>query len=145
MSQIYFQHTTPSHIKFEVSCTLFVSRKLNSRNSVSSFFNVWQPSRKLIKEKLIPVNKEIAFTRRKVFSFPCQKENTFLFLAPLIKHIFTLSASLSKNKNNWKARRFWKNHTLQFMYFFPQQISVLFLYIISFMFSSSSYFLDLQE
>ena len=124
MSQIYFQHTTPSHIKFAVSYALFVSMKLNFRNSVSSFSNVWQPSGKLVKQKLIPVNKEIAFTRRKVFSFPL-----------LIKHIFP---SLCPKIVEKQRRSAGESH-LHFKYFFPSNFSIISLYV----FLSSSYFLDL--
>ena len=47
------------HVSMAISTnTLFVLRKSNSRNSFSSFFNVWQPSGNLVKEKLIPVNKK---------------------------------------------------------------------------------------
>ena len=60
-----------SEWKNELFQALFVLRKPNSRNPFSSFSHVWQPSRKLVKGKLIPVNKKTAFTRRKVFSFPC--------------------------------------------------------------------------
>jgi hypothetical protein len=47
------------HVSMVISTnTLFVLRKSNSRNSFSSFFNVWQPSGNLVKGKLIPVNKK---------------------------------------------------------------------------------------
>jgi hypothetical protein len=47
---------------------LFVSRKVNSRNSLSLFSNVWQSSGNLVKGKLIPVNKNsLLYPQESVF------------------------------------------------------------------------------
>jgi len=105
---------------------LFVLRKLNSRNSFSSFPHVWQPSGKLVKGKLIPVNKKICLYLQESVFLSLSKGKHFSLL---IKHIFPLSMSLSEN--SWKAKKIWRI-SLTFQVFFPLNFSIISLYVFIF-------------
>ena len=64
-----------------------------------------------------------------MFSFPCQKENTFLSL--LIKHIWTpLCISVQKQL---KSKKIWESHS-SFQVFFPSNFSIIFLYYFLYVF-----------
>jgi len=114
---------------------LFVSRKPNSRNSFSSFSNVWQPSGNLVKGKLIPVNKKNLLYLQECVFLSLSKGKHF----PIFTDKTHLNPSL-----HLCPKTIEKQEDLRIILFisgiFPSNFS-----IISFMFLSSSYFLDLQE
>jgi hypothetical protein len=96
--------------------------------------------RKVSQRKIVSgQNKKTAFYHRKVFSFPCQKENTFLSLhKTLLKPPLSVYLLPKTIEATVEAGRI-ENHISGTLFisdiFFPQ-IS-LFLYIIFFMFLSS--------
>jgi len=108
---------------------LFVSRKPNSRNSFSSFSNVWQPSGNLVKGKLIPVNKKnLLYLQESVF-LSLSKGKHF----PIFTDKTHLNPSLHlcpKTIEKQKDLRI----TLFISGIFPSNFSIIFLYYFLYVF-----------
>jgi hypothetical protein len=129
---------------------LFVLRKPNSRNSFSLFSTVWQSSGNLVKGKLISVNKNnLLYPQESVFlslskgkHFPIFTDKTHLTPLCISVQKKLKSKKICHSSFSFPCQSVSENHTLHFRYF---PLKFLYYNIISFMFLSSSYFLDLQE